>query len=93
METTKHSKSIQTIIEGLLQRYFGYGTKDLVGINIDEDTEDPCFECLLVSSCHTECGNKAAHKILEYLSDPEINPNSCIITTTQNKKTKELRIL
>lgn len=64
-----------------------------MGINLDEDSEDPCFECLLVSSCHTECGNKAAHKILEYLSDPEINPNSYIITATQNKKTKELRII
>ncbi len=93
METTKRTKSIQTIIEGLLQRYFGYGTKDLAGINIDKDADDPCFECLLVSSCHTQCGEKAAHKMLEYLNSPGINPNSCVIGYTQNKKTKELRII
>jgi len=93
METTKRSKSIQTIIEGLLQRYFGYGKKDLARINIDEDSEDPCFECLLVSSCHTQCGQKAAHKMLEYLNSSNINPNSCAIVTSQNKKTKELIIV
>ena len=60
-------------------------------INI-EDLDNPCIECLLVFNCHTECGEKAAHKILQYLNSPSIDPNSCIITSTQKTKTKELVI-
>ena len=91
METDKRTKSIRTIIGSLLQRYFGYGKKDLEKINID-DVDDPCFECLIFSNCHIECGEKAAHKILQYLNSPSIDPNSCVFSVVQNTITKELKI-
>jgi len=91
MRTKKHSKSIRTTIEKLLQRYYKSGIKDLEKIDV-EDRNDPCHGCLIFSNCHNECINKAAHKILEYFDKPGNDPNSYVIVTSRNKKTKELII-
>lgn len=91
MRINKRLKSIRTITEGLLQRYFKLGKEDLEKVDI-ENLDDPCFGCLILSICSTECADKATHKILDYLNRPDVDPNSCAFAVTQNTVTKELKI-